>query len=147
MNAPGIWMHIIWATKAYEPCLVGGVADYLNDYLIGKSADLGARVKGLNVQPEHVHILIDLPVALSLSDFMHELKGASSYWVNKHRLCKHLFRWQKGFDAYSVGEEDLYTLLHDFEDQTVIHKSLSFQAERKVFREKAGTKHQKNGTI
>jgi len=134
MTGEGIWIHILWATKNYERWLVGEVLEYLQEYLLSKSDDLGIPVEKLEIQPEHVHLLIDLTPTISLSDYLHEMKGASSWWINKNRFLNHPFRWQKGFDAYSVSEIDLPNLLLDLENQTSKHQSVSFLEERMALR-------------
>ena len=134
MTGEGIWIHILWATKGYERWLVGEVLEFLQKYLLSKSEDLGVPVEKLEIQPEHVHSLIDLSPKISLSDYLHEMKGASSYWINKNRFSSNLFRWQKGFDAYSLSEIELSDVLLDLENQTSKHQTVSFLDERLTWR-------------
>ncbi len=46
---------------------------------------------------DHVHMLIQLPPTLSLSDAILEIKASSSRWMGKN------FAWQRGFGAFSVS--------------------------------------------
>ena len=128
------YLHILWATKEYERLLVGHVKLKLEQYLLGKSTDLATPADKIKIQPEHVHLFIDLPPDICLSDFMHELKGASSHWITKNNLTSKLFRWQKGFDVYSISLEELPYVKQYFDAQQEIHKRISFHAEREEWR-------------
>jgi REP element-mobilizing transposase RayT len=134
MTHTRIYLHILWATKNNEGLLLGDVKIKLRQYLLEKSADLAAPPERISIQPEHVHLFIDLPADICLSDFMHELKGASSHWINKNGLLNKLFRWQKGFDAYSISPEDIPLLKQYLDKQQEIHDTISFQTERDEWR-------------
>ena len=43
--------------------------------------------------PDHVHVLIDLPTALSIEKVVQVLKGSSSHWVNSSEVVTGRFAW------------------------------------------------------
>ena len=57
----------------------------------------------INVQPEHVHVLIDLASDTSVMTVAKKIKGESSHWINENRMTKERFRWQRGYGAFSVS--------------------------------------------
>lgn len=128
------YLHILWSTKKYKRLLVGDVKLKLGRYVLVKSSELDVPVKKVTILPEHVHLIIEQPATICLSDYMHELKGASSYWTNKNALTGNLFRWQKGFDAYSIGPSELPFVMQYLERQQEIHQRITFQIERNEWR-------------
>ena len=72
----------------------------------------------LNIQPEHIHGLIDLPTNVMLSEYMQKLKGESSHWLNEIRIFTIKFSWQRGFGVYSVSASQLEIVKRYIENQT-----------------------------
>jgi len=73
------------------------------------SKRLSCEVIELNVQPEHVHLLIKVPPKQSISDFMGALKGRSAIKIFKQfpHLKKRPYWgnhfWAKGYCVDTVG--------------------------------------------
>jgi REP element-mobilizing transposase RayT len=65
------------------------VSQYLNDYAGSK----GVYMKINYVNADHVHVLIDLPTALSIEQLTQLLKGSSSHWINSHDIITGKFAW------------------------------------------------------
>lgn len=70
--------HIIWCPKYRRRVLAGRVETRLKT-LVGEIAtDLGASVIDMEVMPDHVHLLVEIPPTLALSSFVGRVKGCSS---------------------------------------------------------------------
>jgi hypothetical protein len=54
----------------------------------------------------HIHLVINIEPSICISDFVGELKGWSSYEVNKKMRHKAL-DWQRGYGAVSFGKKQL----------------------------------------
>jgi len=65
-----VWLHLVWGTLERRPLLpkaaAGQVSGYLSEYASGK----GFYMKINYVNPDHVHVLVDLPTALAVEDMM-----------------------------------------------------------------------------
>ena len=82
-----IWIHLIWSTKKRKRCLINECGEQLHLHLIEQAKnELKVPFEELNIQPEHVHALIDLPTNVMLSDFMQGIKGESSHWMNQRKI-------------------------------------------------------------
>ncbi len=123
-----IWIHIIWATKNRERILSKENGIQLFDHFIDKGKELKCPFEKLNIQPEHIHGLINLPTNLALKDFMSKIKGESSFWLNKE-IFKSNFSWQRGYGAYSVSASQLETVINYIDNQSKHHKCLTFAEE------------------
>jgi REP element-mobilizing transposase RayT len=57
--------------------------------------------------PDHIHILIGMRPTQSISGLMKEIKGDSSFWINRKRFVQGKFGWQEGYGAFSYSKEQL----------------------------------------
>ena len=54
--------------------------------------------------PDHVHLAVSIPPSVSLSDFMHQIKGASSRLLRESGGFRE-FYWQPEYGAISFHED------------------------------------------
>jgi REP element-mobilizing transposase RayT len=78
--------------------------------------------------PDHVHILLSMPAALSLAEGMRHLKGVSSWWMH-HELGRGNFGWQEGYGAFSIGVAQIEATRQYIERQTEHHQKRDYKAE------------------
>ena len=55
---------------------------------------------------DHVHCLVFIPPKGAAADFIGDLKGASSYWVNHEAKPGGGFAWQSGYGMITVSPGD-----------------------------------------
>ncbi len=70
--------HIIWCPKYRRRVLVGAIEGRLKQLVGDVAGELGATVIELEVMPDHVHLLVEIPPTVALSRFVGMLKGRSS---------------------------------------------------------------------
>jgi len=133
-----IWVHIIWATKNRQRVLFKEAGKQLYNFLMGKSKDLNIEFEQLNIQPEHLHALIDLPTNVLLCDFMQNIKGSSSYYINDNKILKTKFSWQRGYGAYSVSASQLQKVKNYIKNQSEHHKRKTFTEEYNEWKKEYG---------
>ncbi len=133
-----IWIHTIWATKNRERILFKKTGRQVFDFLLNKSKEINIPFEQLNIQPEHVHELIDLPTNICLADFMQTIKGSSSYWINENKILKAKFSWQRGYGAYSVSASQLQAVKTYIQNQSEHHKRKTFTEEYNEWKEEYG---------
>jgi len=85
----------------------------------------------MNIQPEHVHILHNLPSDKTMAEIAQSLKGECSKWINDNDFLKGKFRWQRGYGAYSVSASQVEVVEKYIKNQDEHHKRKSFQEEYK----------------
>ena len=83
----------------------------------------------INGFSDHCHCLISLGIDQTLSKIMQLIKGESSHWINKQKLCQGLFEWQDEYFAVSVSESVLEKVRNYIKNQEEHHKHKSFQDE------------------
>ena len=132
-----LWIHIIWATKNRDRIFTPENGSKLFDHFLEKGKELKCPFEKLNIQPEHVHGLINLPTTLALKDFMSKIKGSSSYWLN-NEVFNFKFSWQRGYGAYSVSASQLEKVKNYIANQSNHHKRLTFSEEYEQWKKEYG---------
>ena len=101
--------HIVWVPKYRYKVLKGKIGEEVRKTIIVQSERLGCEIVELNVQVDHVHLLIKVPPKVSISALMDVMKGKSAirvfskfpelkqrpYWGNHF--------WAEGYCVDTVG--------------------------------------------
>ena len=101
--------HIVWVPKYRYKVLKGKIGEEVRKTIIVQSERLGCEIVELNVQVDHVHLLIKVPPKVSKSALMGVMKGKSAirvfskfpelkqrpYWGNHF--------WAEGYCVDTVG--------------------------------------------
>jgi len=67
----------------------------------------GIIVHEINGMPDHVHMAVSIPPTVTPSEWIGEMKGASSHHIN-HEICnRKVLAWQDGYGIVSFGTKDL----------------------------------------
>ena len=101
--AQTIWhcqYHIIWVPKYRFRILTGKIADEVKNCINLFASQLDAEILELNVQSDHVHLLVMIPPKVSISSFVGTVKGPTAIrMLNKHRKLKSKPYWGNHFWA------------------------------------------------
>ena len=81
----------------------------------------------VNGVEDHVHCLIGLRPAVSVSDLMKSVKAKSSKYVNEHALTPHRFEWQIGYGVFSYSQSHIDTVFKYIQNQEEHHKKRTFK--------------------
>jgi len=133
--------HIIFSTKNRQPMITVDLEPRLFEYLGGIVRGLDARVVEINGTANHVHLLIRESKSVADRDFMGQLKGDSSHWVNSSFCNRPRFSWQGGYGWFSVGPADLDGAVVYVRNQKEHHKEVSFEDEFRAFLRKYGVEY------
>jgi putative transposase len=102
-----IFLHFNWHTKGDLPLLTGDLEALTHAELKAKCRRIkGAYLQGLGGTDTHVHLAISIEPFVTISDLVQELKGASSFEVNK-RMGQKSLEWQRGYGVVSFGKRHL----------------------------------------
>jgi len=120
--------HIIFSTKERLPLLNPDIRPRLFEYMGGTVRGLDGTSILINGVEDHVHILAILDQKRALSDFMRDLKSASSTWV-KQTFNSPSFGWQTGYAAFSVSKSIVPAVKAYLANQEEHHRHVTFQEE------------------
>jgi len=119
--------HLIFSTKEREPLIVPEVKSELYAYLGGLTRQLKGKAYDINGNVDHVHMLVGLPPAVSISEAMRFIKSNSSSWM--HDKWRKLFGWQLGYGAFSVSKSNVPEVLKYIANQEAHHRRSPFKEE------------------
>ena len=129
--------HIVFATKNRQKLILPAWREQLHEYLGGTAKGLGAFPQGIGGVEDHVHLLIGFKATHRLSDFMQELKKASSIWIHD-KIKSENFRWQEGYSAFSVSAPARPAVKRYIANQEEHHRKKSHREELIELLERAG---------
>ena len=100
--------HLVWLPKYRRKVLEGRVKERLDQLLRECAMINGWEIQELNIQTDHVHMLVQLPPSVSVSKAMQLFKGISSRMLRAElpEIKKMLWGsnfWADGFFSESVG--------------------------------------------
>jgi len=79
--------HVVWCPKFRRPVLVEGVDQRLKEILGDVVAETQASLLGIELMPDHVHLLVEVDPQFGIHRFVKLAKGRSS------RLLRQEFPW------------------------------------------------------
>jgi REP element-mobilizing transposase RayT len=94
------------------------------------------KLLAINGMPDHIHILIGLRPAQSISDLMKDVKQSSSKWINENKLTNGHFEWQEGYGAFSYSKSQIGQVVNYIQNQELHHEKKTFREEYLDFLEK-----------
>ena len=99
-----IHLHLTWHTKDDAPVLADQVESRCHQFLAHRCRETqGVYVHAIGGTETHVHLAVSVPPTLLISEWIGQLKGACSYYIN-HEICnRSVLDWQGGYGVVSFG--------------------------------------------
>ena len=92
--------HIIWKPKYRYRILTGEIAKDVESCIRAFSERLRCEVIELNVQVDHIHVLVMIPPKVSISDYLGTIKGRTAIRIlNKYKKLRQKPYWGNRFWA------------------------------------------------
>jgi len=114
--------HLVWVPKYRKRVLRGEVATDLKRLLYQCAEMNDWWIERLAVQPDHVHLLVELPPTISVSDAIQRFKGGSSRAIRQTHpeLEEWLWGtsfWADGYFAETTGRQAEQAIKRYIENQ------------------------------
>lgn len=100
--------HIVWAPKYRYKVLTGKIRERVRDIVRQVCDELGVTIISGALSTDHVHMFVEIPPHVSVSDFMQRAKGRSSRRVQqefpelRRRYWGQRF-WARGYFCTTSG--------------------------------------------
>ncbi len=131
------YIHFVFSTKNREPYLhTPAIRQKVWNHIRENGRQKGIFIDFVNGYTDHCHCLISLGSEQTLSKVMQLIKGESSFWINKNKLCQGKFGWQDEYYAVSVSEVMVDRVRNYIKNQEEHHRQITFQEEYDEFMEK-----------
>lgn len=113
--------HVVWCPKYRLPVLVGAVAERLKALLNEKAAEMEGIIRAMEVMPDHVHLVVDMPPTLAPAHIVNQFKGWTSRMLRQefpHLVSRMPTLWSRSYYMGSVGHVSDATVRRYIEGQT-----------------------------
>ncbi len=125
----GCYIHFIFGTKYRHPLIAPAMRPRLWEYIGGIAREHKFDALCVGGDVDHAHVLIDMSRTLTIAQSIQLLKGGSSKWVNDTFRTFGEFHWQTGYGAFSVGADELDSVIYYILHQETHHHNQAFQDE------------------
>ena len=116
-----LFYHIVWGTKNREPLIKVEFETSLHNVVVAKAKNLGAIVYAAGGVEDHIHLVATVPPKMALSDFIGQVKGNSSHFVNHQLAVSSQFKWQSEYGIVSFGGKQLDMVVKYVKNQRQHH--------------------------
>jgi REP element-mobilizing transposase RayT len=131
-----VLVHVVFSTKE-RAHLIPDVSE-LCRYITGIAKAKNLTLLAAGGTSNHVHLLIALNPAFSLSKAVQDLKGNSSRWLGERGLR---FAWQEGYGAFGVSQSQKDIVADYIGRQAEHHRRWSFEQEFMTLLRKSGASY------
>jgi putative transposase len=126
-----IWVHCVWTTNERIPYLKDDVREKVIFHILDTARAKNIYIDHINGFNEHLHALISLGSKQNISYVMQNIKGESSFWINRNKLTRFKFEWQDDYYAVSIGISQVDPLRDYIRNQVNHHKKITWDEEIK----------------
>jgi putative transposase len=123
------YVQIIFAVQGRYNLIQEKQRDQIEKYICGIVNNNKSKPLAIYCNPDHVHILIGLHPAISVSDMARDIKADSSKFINDKKLLPGVFRWQDGFGSFTYSKSQIDSVVKYILNQPIHHKRRSFRDE------------------
>jgi putative transposase len=116
-------VHVVFSTKERRKLIPKESQPRLWAYMAGVCKNQKIFVHEIGGMEDHLHMLIEVPLTISFSDAMKEIKTSSSRWMGRE------FAWQPGFGLFGVSASNLETVIQYIRTQEAHHNKMTFEQE------------------
>ena len=107
--------------KSWQQELLGVIGNLINE--------TGCKTIIVNGTEDHVHCLLGLKPAISISELTKTVKAKSSKFINDRQFTKTGFEWQEGYGAFSYSHSQMDDVYHYVANQEEHHRKQTFKEE------------------
>jgi REP element-mobilizing transposase RayT len=117
-----LYYHLTWATHSREPLIDRAWRPQLLEIMNEEVKRRGGWPVRHNAMRDHAHLLCRLPPTVLMADFIGQLKGATSFRVNKEIGPRLKPRWQEGYGALTVRKDEIEKVSRYIDRQEEHHR-------------------------
>ena len=133
MSFANLYYHIMFHTKYNAMAINVENERILYSYINGFCNNYGVKLLRLGGMPDHIHMLVNMPTTVSVSEFVKQLKVATSKMLYQDGHFPYFEGWQNGYSAFTYAFKDIDMIINYIKGQKEHHKVFSFRDEyRKI---------------
>lgn len=126
-----IFYQLVFGTKNRKPSIARTYDVELYKYIAGIIKNKHCKLYRINGIEDHIHIMSDLHPTVCLSDYIKDIKVASSIWMKDSGLFPSFEGWQDGYGAFTYSLREKDRIINYIKNQKEHHRSEIFYDEFK----------------
>lgn len=130
-----LYIQLVFAVKGRLNLINSSFREEVEKYIRGIINHKNHKALAIYGMPDHIHILVGLNPAQSISDLVKEIKVSSCTFIKEKKFAKN-FYWQEGYGAFSYAKSQLSNVINYIVAQPIHHKQKSFRKEYVEFLER-----------
>jgi len=115
--------HIVWTPKYRKELLVGEIEKDLRKIIEERVEELECQIEALEIMPDHVHILVNIPPQIGVHKFVKSCKGKSSRELRskyKELRTRVPTLWSHSYFCATTGGVTLNKIKKYVEEQKIV---------------------------
>ncbi|BEV03023.1 IS200/IS605 family transposase [Chryseobacterium gambrini] len=136
-----IYIQIVFAVKGRQNLIPKENREELHKFITGIVSNRNQKLFAVFAMPDHVHILVSISPAITISDLVRDIKAGSSKLINEKGWMNGKFNWQEGYGAFSYSKSSIDSVVKYILNQEEHHKNKTFKEEYLDFMEKFEIKY------
>ena len=124
-----MYVHLVFAVYNRENILSQKNRLQIYEYISGIIRGMRHKSIIVNGVSDHIHILLGLNPAVSVSDTVHDIKRNSTIFINSHRFTAGRFSWQEGYGAFTYSRSQIQEVFKYINEQEIHHSRRTFKEE------------------
>lgn len=134
-----LYYHIVWRTKNSVKAICQDHERDLYMYLYGYCQNHKYKLFRIGGMEDHIHIFLQLPPTVSISDMVHDIKITAYNFMRDHKdIFPDFTGWGDGYCALSKGELEKDKIINYIKGQKEHHKATDYKEELKALLEECG---------
>ena len=129
MSHTKLLSHIIFRTKRSQMAIHPDHAKELYCYIWGIIKNMNCILLQINGMPDHLHLFVQYPPTLAVSDLVRTIKANSSQWAKKSGYFPLFEGWASEYAAFSYSARDRQMIINYIKNQQTHHQQVSFRDE------------------
>ena len=121
-----IFYQLVFGTRNRKPTITKANDEELYRYIGGIIKNKKCKLYRINGIEDHIHIMSDLHPTVCLSDYVKDIKVASSLWMKESGMFPAFESWQDGYGAFTYSAKEKDMIINYIKNQKEHHKTESF---------------------
>ena len=117
-----LYFHFAWATRSREPLVDRSWRPQLLELINEEVQTRGGFPIRHNAMPDHAHLLCRLPPTILIAEFIGQVKGATSFRVNKEIRPRFKLHWQEGYGVVTLRKDEIEKVSRYIDRQEEHHR-------------------------
>ena len=118
-----IHLHFVWHVKSSLPIISAEIEPRLCRFIRNYALKtVGLMFHEIGGTETHIHLAVTIPPTLPISEWIGQVKGASSHYVNHQLTNRKVLDWQAGYGVVSFGTKDLEWVIRYIRNQKEHHQ-------------------------